>query len=111
MGAAEGRQRAPAAARHRHAARSDFPSHGPDFAEISATTKYARWHQEGTGPYVILPVKGKALSFTGAGGDKVVRRKVNHPGLPPRPFIGLSASDRKGLLDIASSYLEQAAEG
>lgn len=88
-----------------------FPSHGSDFAQITATTKYARWHQEGTASYVILPVKGKALSFPGPGGDKITRRKVNHPGLPPRPFLGLSDQDRADIEQIAGAYLEEAAGG
>lgn len=88
-----------------------FPSSGPDFAQVSATAKYARWHQEGTDPYVILPAKGKALSFTAPGGDRITRRKVNHPGLPPRPFLGLSDQDRTDIGQIAAAYLEDAAEG
>lgn len=88
-----------------------FPSHGSDFAQIAATTKYARAHQEGTSPYVILPVKGKALSFLGPGGDRIARRKVNHPGLPPRPFLGLSDQDRADIEQIAGAYLEEAAGG
>lgn len=88
-----------------------FPSHGADFAQIAATTKYARAHQEGTPPYVILPVKGKALSFLGPGGDRIARRKVNHPGLPPRPFLGLSDQDRADIEQIAGAYLEEAAGG
>lgn len=64
------------------------PSSGPDWVEIRAGAKQAVWHQTGTDPYVILPKNGKGLAFNG-----MVRRKVNHPGLPARPFIGLSAED------------------
>lgn len=99
-----------------------FPSHGSDFAEISATTKYARWHQEGTDPYVILPKNGKALAFGGAvsiiagprkgqAGKGTVVSKVNHPGLPARPFLGLSDQDRTDIGQIAAAHLEDAAEG
>jgi len=87
------------------------PSHGRDYAEIAAATRYARWHQEGTDPYVILPQKGRALAFAGKDGKKIARRKVNHPGLPPRPFIGLSAQDRADLEQIAAAYLEDAFDG
>lgn len=51
------------------------PDHGPYWVEIRAGAKQARWHQEGTGPFVIL------------------KARVNHPGLPARPFIGISAED------------------
>lgn len=89
-----------------------FPSHGPDFAEIAATTTYARWHQEGVDhPWVILPRSGQALAFPGKDGKKIARRKVTHPGLPARPFIGLSDQDRADIGQIASAYLEDAAEG
>lgn len=87
-----------------------FPSHGSDFAEISATAKYARWHQEGTDPYVILPTGNKPLAFAGPDGV-VFARKVNHPGLTPRPFMGLSDQDRTDIGNIAAAYLEDAAEG
>lgn len=88
-----------------------IPSHGRDWAEIAATTSYARFHQEGTGPYVILPRKGRALSFTSATGEKIARRKVNHPGIPARPFMGLSAQDRHDLIAIAQGWIERTLEG
>lgn len=88
-----------------------WPAHGSDFAQITATATYARWHQEGTGPYVILPRKGKALAFPGAGGGTLARRKVNHPGLPARPFMGLSDQDRADIATIAAAHLEDAAKG
>lgn len=99
-----------------------FPSHGKNYAEINATAMQALWHQEGTDPYVILPKKGKALSFgapmsvfSGPSKGKVVGsttvRKVNHPGLPARPFIGLSNDDRQAIGDIATAYLEDLTHG
>jgi phage virion morphogenesis protein len=98
------------------------PAHGKDYAEIVATSAYARWHQEGTKPFVILPKKGKALSFgprmsliSGPSKGRVVGsitvRKVNHPGLPARPFIGLSDQDYVDIRKIAGAYLEDLAEG
>ena len=64
------------------------PNSGADFVEIRAGAKQARWHQEGTDPYKIKPRNKKALAF-----DGVVRGGVNHPGLPARPFVGLSTDD------------------
>lgn len=82
--------------------RDDISPHsGADFVEIRAGAKQARWHQEGTQPYVILPVKGKALKF-----GEVIRRKVNHPGLPARPFIGLSDDDSRLIDNLAIAYLD-----
>lgn len=83
------------------------PHSGTDFVEIVAHAKQARWHQEGTKPYVILPSSKKALAW--AGGLHPVS-KVNHPGLPPRPFIGASEEDIQYLLRLAAAYLEDAVE-
>lgn len=83
---------------------------GPDFVDIIAgPTDYAAVHQFGTGPYVIRPKKGQALKFgPGAG---IVRRSVNHPGVPARPFLGASEQDREAINDATSSYLERLARG
>lgn len=77
------------------------PESGSDYVEIRAGAKQARWHQEGTGPFVILPINGKALAF----GEHVVRN-VNHPGLPARPFMGLSAEDEAGIGRLAIAWLQ-----
>lgn len=77
------------------------PDSGPDWVEIRAGAKQARWHQEGTGPFVILPVNKKALAF----GDHVVAR-VNHPGLPARPFIGISAEDEDLIGRLAITWFD-----
>lgn len=84
-----------------------FPSHGSTWAQITATARQARWHQEGTDPYVILP-KGRALHWPGA---KHPVGKVNHPGLPARPFMGVSAEDVQAVLAMAQAYLDDGAEG
>lgn len=83
-----------------------FPSHGPTWAEIASPTAYARFHQEGTEPYVIFPRNKKALAWPGG---KHPVRKVNHPGLPARPFMGLSEEDRQTIGKIAGSYLHHLA--
>lgn len=80
-----------------------IPGHGRDFAEIVASARYAKWHQEGTDPYTILPGSKKALSWPG--GSHPVK-KVNHPGLPARPFIGLSDEDNAAIEAIALAYLD-----
>lgn len=78
------------------------PRSGADFVEIRATAKQAGWHQEGTKPYTILPKQKQALFWPGAPGP---RKKVNHPGLPARPFIGLSDRDAKALDGLSKRWL------
>ncbi len=66
---------------------------GSDFVEIGSPMEYAAVQQFGA----------KARSFTGG--------KTPWGDIPARPFLGLSASDRDGLLEIINSYLEGAANG
>lgn len=83
----------------------------------SGSNKIARTRRSysgaGTDPYVILPREGKALAlaFAGPGGERIARSKANHPGLPPRPFLGLSDQDRTDISQIAAAHLEYVAEG
>lgn len=51
---------------------------------ISSDRRYAPYHQFGTRPYVIRPKNRRALAWPGAAHPM---KKVNHPGLPPRPFF------------------------
>jgi phage gpG-like protein len=55
-----------------------------DSASVGTDRVYAAFHQFGTRPYVIRPKKKKYLFWAGA---KHPVKKVNHPGLPPRPFF------------------------
>lgn len=49
---------------------------------------YGRWLEFGTGPFVITPQRAKVLAFpVGLGGDMVFTRRVNHPGIKPRPWL------------------------
>ena len=66
--------------------------------EIGTSLWYARFHQEGTrGPYPIpkssLGAAGRSLRFMGRGGDWMFRKRVMHPGLPPRPFVAVQDDD------------------
>lgn len=92
-------------------------AHGRDWAEVFATMRYALWQHEGTDPYVILPKAGKALAFgndvsIAAGprrtqaGKSVVVRKVEHPGLPARRWLGVSAEDQVALDALGTAYLD-----
>lgn len=75
---------------------------GPDYVEIVATAKQARWHQFGTDPYVIVPRTRQALAWPGGPGP---RKRVHHPGLPARPFLGLSDEDRAQMDAVVRAYL------
>ena len=61
----------------------------------------AAHHHFGTKPYTIKPKTKKALAFGG-----VVVKKVNHPGLPARPLIGVSEADNEEILTLLNEHLE-----
>lgn len=84
------------------------PSSGEGWVELTAHAKQARWHQEGTKPYTIAPKDKKALSWPGGPGP---RGKVNHPGLPARPFMGISQADDQAIGQLAVAWLELGAGG
>lgn len=60
----------------------------------------AAWHHLGTKPYTITPKKAKALAFAG-----LVRKRVNHPGLPARQLVGFPASDEQLVADVTADHL------
>lgn len=62
---------------------------------------YAAHHHFGTKPYTIKPKSKQALAFGG-----VVVKKVNHPGLPARPLIGVSEADNEEILTLLNEHLE-----
>ncbi len=62
-------------------------------------------HHFGARPYTIQPKNKKALAWPGGPGP---RRRVNHPGLPARPLVGISAADRREVVEIIAEYLEDA---
>ena len=66
----------------------------------------APFHQEGTSPYMILPVNAKALRFTGSGGSVVFRQSVMHPGLAARP-VTITTQEEKDIQEAVTMYLER----
>lgn len=65
----------------------------------------AKWLQQGTKPYVIVP-RGKGyLAFQAANG-KVFAKKVHHPGLPPRPFIVIQPDDWKQIKALIKEWAD-----
>jgi len=53
---------------------------------VGTDVPYAAAHEFGRAPYTIVPKKANILSFL-IGGKRVFARKVDHPGLRPRPFL------------------------
>lgn len=62
--------------------------------------KLAAIHNSGSEPYLIKPLKGQALKFNG-----IVRRQVNHPGIPKRGLIGFPESDRELTRTVICDHL------
>ena len=64
------------------------------------------YHQSGTSPYKIVPIKAKKLSFKTANGW-VHTDKVNHPGLPKREWFGISEKTEKKCVDLIEMRIEK----
>lgn len=62
--------------------------------------KLAGLHHGGTDPYTIVPKNRKALAFAG-----IVRKRVNHPGLPKRELIGFPDSDKALVENVTIDHL------
>lgn len=81
---------------------------------IGSDRPYAAIHQLGgqTKPHVILPRRGRALSWPGA---RHPVRSVNHPGskTPPRPFFPvtrdgeLTAAAQQAIRQVLAAYLRR----
>ena len=67
-----------------------------DEAHIRTPAYYAKWVNDGTGPYTITPVNAKALYWDGASHPVKV---VHHPGIQGRHFVEDSIEDVSGRLD------------
>lgn len=61
----------------------------------------AIWHHDGTDPYVIKPKNKRALKF----GNSIIRKRVNHPGLPARPLVGFPTSDEVLVTHVIEDHL------
>lgn len=73
---------------------------------VGTDRPYGKYHQTGTNPYIIRPKDKKALSFNG-----VVVKQVNHPGLPARPFLGLSTDDKAEIRELINDFMSGVING
>lgn len=71
---------------------------GSDHVEVGTGRQIGLWLHGGTRPYTIEPREKKALAFIGSSGEMVVVKRVRHPGLEPRPFIGVDETDIRTML-------------
>ena len=65
-------------------------------ASIKSPAEYARYVNDGTGPYTITPNSAKALYWEGASHPVKV---VHHPGIKGQHFVENSINDVTGRLD------------
>lgn len=75
-----------------------------EFGVRDSVIPYAKFHQRGTGPYVIRARNARALHFLDGSGASVFRRAVQHPGLAARPLT-VSATGRASILRAALDWL------
>ena len=73
--------------------------------EVDVSVPYGTYQEFGTGtrgeypgrPYIITPKQAKVLRFT-AGGQTIYTKRVNHPGIPARPYLRPAAQEELGTL-------------
>jgi phage gpG-like protein len=66
----------------------------------------AKFHHAGSHAHVIEAKNKKALKFMG-----IVRKRVQHPGLPARPLLGYPESDQKLLEKVTQDHIEAISNG
>jgi len=79
-----------------------FELRGDDAVAVASNLVYAPSHQFGRDPYVIRPRNKKALWWPGLPHPV---SQVNHPGLPARPFLGISDDDEAEAVEIVRDHL------
>lgn len=78
-----------------------------DSLTMGTRQKTAAFHQWGTKPYTIVPRSKKVLSFMTTSG-RVFVKKVNHPGLVPRPFIVIQIQDEEQMVKTTLDHMVEA---
>lgn len=77
------------------------------FVSSGAATRFL---EAGTRPHVIEAKAGGTLRFQVAG-ETVFRRRVNHPGTSPRPFMEVARAVGEQAADYAADYFADYAIG
>jgi phage gpG-like protein len=72
---------------------------------IRPQQQYGKYHQYGTSPYVIRPKNKRFLAFPAGDGSTIFTKRVNHPGLPARPFLGINEADIREINQIVSDHI------
>jgi len=78
---------------------------------VGTAKQHMLYQQTGTDPYTITPKNAPMLVFMGPDGHLVSAKKVNHPGLPARAFLGYDKSDIESILKMTVTHLKRAAGG
>jgi len=81
---------------------------GADYVEVGTGSEIGLYQHGGTDPYTIVPREKSVLRFIGAGGVIVFAKKVRHPGLAPRPFVGIDDSDSEEMGERIVEHIETA---
>jgi len=86
---------------------------GRDSAVVFCQAEYAPYIEFGTrGPYVIRPKERKALKIPVEDRGYILRKKVVHPGIRPRPFFFADFENRKRrALEAFKQVILEAIEG
>ena len=71
---------------------------------VGSDSPYASYHHDGTAPYVIQPKSKLALHFM-AGGEMRFAKKINHPGLVPRPVLGVNPRNEQMIIKYITTKL------
>ena len=88
-------------------ARSITSVAGDGWVEAGAGVDHMAYQHGGTDPYTIVPRDAPALAFMTMEG-LVVTPIVHHPGLPPRPFVGINKADIDSMLEMTYRRLMRA---
>ncbi len=85
---------------------------------VGTRDEKAQWHQEGTRPYIIRPVRAKMLRFItaspqgpkskrGGGGFFAFAKEVHHPGIPARPLLPTPGLARDLAVEVMEGFVQE----
>jgi hypothetical protein len=81
---------------------------GTNYGKLASGSIAETLHFGGRKSYTIVAKNKKGLAFMGSGGKRIVRRRVTHPPLPPRPFMVIQIpADEVKAAEIIERFLER----